>query len=284
MATGSIGRARFPLDAALKIKGDTDDTLIGNVGDALKTSSVFAPGATDGNFLIEVAKGNIAGHTVIGRFGANESVGTTFETITGQGGLYTFAAAAQQVNVVSTSVNDTSAGTGARTVVISGLNSSHVETSETITMNGTTNVLSTNSYLRQDLSICVTVGTVGVNDGVITVTQQTSGTIMSQINVGDGRSLMAVFTIPAGKTGFILEFSFSAPRLRETETKGFITPLNESKQLAFHTGMTEGYTQVENIAISTGGITEKSDVNVDAKLDNSTGFVSIDFGILLVEN
>jgi len=47
MATGSIGRARFPLDASMKIKGATDDTLIGNVGDSLKTTATLNVSPSD---------------------------------------------------------------------------------------------------------------------------------------------------------------------------------------------------------------------------------------------
>lgn len=50
MATGGIGRARLKPGGAIKIKGDTDQTLIGNVGDSLKVTS--ATSATPGSPVI----------------------------------------------------------------------------------------------------------------------------------------------------------------------------------------------------------------------------------------
>ena len=49
--------------------------------------------------------------------------------------------------IASTVVTDTSAGAGARTVQIYGLDSAGALQNETVTMNGTTNVTTTNSYI-----------------------------------------------------------------------------------------------------------------------------------------
>jgi hypothetical protein len=59
-------------------------------------------------------------------------------------GDLSYAAAALQMTVSSSSASDTSAGTGARTVLITGLNANYAVISESVTMNGQTAVTTTN--------------------------------------------------------------------------------------------------------------------------------------------
>ena len=74
------------------------------------------------DFLIEVSKGNIAGHSLVHKFGKNEDVGATFEPLT-IGGVYQTLqpAAATTLRVKAGNANDTAAGTGAREVTVQGL-------------------------------------------------------------------------------------------------------------------------------------------------------------------
>lgn len=79
----------------------------------------------------------------------------------------TFPAAAATLGVASTSVNDTSAGTGARTVLIDGLDSNYDRMTEVITLNGQTKVTTTKSFLRINDATVLTVGSLGWNEGTI---------------------------------------------------------------------------------------------------------------------
>lgn len=66
-------------------------------------------------FYLEVAKGNVAKHSLVHKFGAGD-VGTTLVPIT-QSGTYQTPTTAQALEFVSDNVNDTSAGTGAIRVI-----------------------------------------------------------------------------------------------------------------------------------------------------------------------
>ena len=120
-------------------------------------------------FELQVAQGQIAYHKHVYKFGQNVTVGDSVETIWAQGGLYSYPPSATTMTVSSSDTNDTSAGTGARTVLISGLDGDYNEISETITLNGQTPVTTTNSFIRVNRAIVLTAGSGGANAGIIYV-------------------------------------------------------------------------------------------------------------------
>lgn len=158
------------------------------------------------NYSLEIAKGNVSGSSLITKFGHNVDIDTgAAEDIWNQGGLYVAPTTARVHNITSTSVNDTSAGTGMRTVLIRGVNGSYVATSETITMNGTSNVATVNSYLHIHLMQSQTAGTSGVNEGTITATAQTDATVTCSMVIGQGQSESAIYLVPTGYTAYIMK-------------------------------------------------------------------------------
>lgn len=158
------------------------------------------------NFSLEVAKGNVSKHSLITKFGHNPTVntGTTPEDIWNYGGAYVAPTTARVHAIVSDSANDTSAGTGARTVLIIGINDSYARTTETVTMNGTTPVNTVNSYLHIHLMQVQAVGSGGVNAGNITATAATDATVTCSIDATHGQSESAVYLVPSGYTAYIM--------------------------------------------------------------------------------
>ena len=105
-------------------------------------------------FDLNVSSGALSpSYKQVYKFGQNAVVGNSMETIWQQGGLYSYPPSASTMTVSSSDVNDTSAGTGARTVLISGLNASYNEASETIILNGQTAVTTVNTYIRMNRAI-----------------------------------------------------------------------------------------------------------------------------------
>ena len=91
-------------------------------------------------YELQVAKGQIVGASSVNKFGANSNVGTTEETIWTNGGNITWPAAAFTAYIVSSDAADTSAGTGARTVTVSGLDADYKDKTVSVTLNGTSTV------------------------------------------------------------------------------------------------------------------------------------------------
>jgi len=158
-------------------------------------------------FELQVARGQIQAHSVVTIAGYNSDVDTAWEMITPVGNL-SYPAAALQMTVSSADADDTSAGTGARTVLITGLDANYAVISETVTMNGQTAVTTTNSFLRINSMLVTTAGTSLANEGIIyigtgTVTSGVPATIYNVIAAGFNNATSSQYTVPAGYTGYL---------------------------------------------------------------------------------
>lgn len=157
------------------------------------------------NFALEIAKGNVAKHSIITKFGHNMDVDTgADEDVWNQGGTYVAPTTARVHNIASTDANDTAAGTGARRVLIFGINGSYARTTETVSLNGTSNVATVNSYLHIHLIQVSVSGSGNVNAGKITATAQVDGTVTCSVEIGLGQSESSIFLMPAAHKGYIM--------------------------------------------------------------------------------
>lgn len=143
--------------------------------------------------------------------GYNADVDAAEEDLWAVGGTYVFPAANQQMEVVSSSANDTSEGTGAQTVKIWYLTSGLVEKSETVILNGVTPVttVATDIY-RINAFRVVTAGSGGKAAGDIDVRNIADTTIYSRIPAGYTRARNSIYTVPIGKTLCVNQVMFSA--------------------------------------------------------------------------
>lgn len=175
------------------------NATIGQDSDALTVRSVSEERAT--------AESLYAGRMLVNKYGSNTDVDAA-EDIWNVGGDYTgWPAAADTVTVVSSSASDTSAGTGARTVKIFGLDSNFALQEETLTLNGTTPVATTNLYTRIYRAFVVTAGSGTTNAGTISVRQtNTAANVFLQITAGIGQSQTTSYTVPAGYTGYLIQY------------------------------------------------------------------------------
>lgn len=186
------------------------DGLLVNLGannDVAVSGTVIARAAE-----LAVALGSVSGQELVVKFGRNPDVdtGTTPEDMWSNGGVYTGqpTGSAEAVRVSSTSTSDAAAGTGARTIRIVGLNAAGAETTEDITMNGTSNVVSSGTWLRVFRAYVLTVGSNGSNVGTITIGHNvTTANVFATIPVGFNQTLVAAYTVPAGKTAYVLGYS-----------------------------------------------------------------------------
>jgi hypothetical protein len=145
-------------------------------------------------FDLQVARGQINGHENVKLFGYTAALGSTamgplWEGLTGSGGNYPYPVSAVVMTLASSSASDT-----AVSILIDGLGAGFVRQTETVALNGTTNVNTTKSFLRINRMSTV------VGNAVGNVTAINGGTTYAKINAGSGDTQMSIFTVPAGYT------------------------------------------------------------------------------------
>jgi hypothetical protein len=149
------------------------------------------------NFLFDVVRGAIPNAFAIHKFGANFDIDQADdpESVWTGGGLYPWASlsSAQTIYCISTSASDTA------TLSIEGLDANYDEQTEIVTLTGATAVATTNTFIRV---FRMTYDAENVGDITARVTSGT-GTVVAQIDAGYSQTLMAVYTIPAGFTGYL---------------------------------------------------------------------------------
>ena len=254
----------------------------------VNTTGSTTPSSAEIDFYLAVAKGDFTGYSNISKFGRNPNVKSAdYETLWDGSNLYPWPTAAETLNVVSSGANDTSAGTGARTVEIEGLDSNWDVLTETVSMNGTTNVTTTNSFLRVYRVRVVTAGSTGVNEGTITCTNTTSSNVIGQISLGSsgfGQSLMALYTVPAGKTAYLINFDFSSSKDNE-HTFRIMTRDNTVTDAAWNTkefaNARGGFNDFRKWAIQK--YTEKTDLDFQA-IASAASAASGGFELILIDN
>ena len=167
------------------------------------------------DFALQTARGQVPGHKAFCQFGINNAVGQANETIWIGSNQYSFPTSASVLKISSSSASDTSAGTGARTVQIQGLNASYEPVVETVTLNGQTAVNTTNSYIRVNKMIVLTAGTGGTSVGNIyagtgTVNAGVPAVVVNQTGILSNESESAFYTVPAGFTAYITRWTMSS--------------------------------------------------------------------------
>lgn len=165
---------------------------------------------------VEVRRGRVAGLTSHQVTAIERNIDTTASGVRVVGARGTapqdfdFPVAATVMGVSSSSVNDASAGTGARTVRLVGLDAALATVTEDVTLNGQTQVTTSTSFLRVTRMIVLTVGSGGHNDGIVYAYEDgatvTTGVpqsgmvcaVFGSADAGDNISHVGTYTVPAG--------------------------------------------------------------------------------------
>ena len=164
---------------------------------------------------LAISRGHSIGYRTLYKFGYNPDVDTQEETVWGNAGNYIWLDSAVNMFVSSTSVNDSGTGTGARTILIQGLDENYNEIEETITLNGQTQVTTQLSYLRIYRSFVTLAGSNEGTSGVIYIGSSgaTGGvpnsSVYASISIGN-QTQIAAYTVPAGYTLYVDEINFTA--------------------------------------------------------------------------
>jgi hypothetical protein len=117
------------------------------------------------------------------------------------------AARIHQIVSSSTSDDGDPAGVGARTARVFGLTSwTTPEITEDITMNGTSNVATTHSFVFINKIVVLTKGATNVNVGAITATADSDSTVSAVILAGEGETHMGIMAISSLEDAYLSSY------------------------------------------------------------------------------
>ena len=170
-------------------------------------------GTTD--FLAEVSKGNITGQdaAIIEGLNPDIDIASGEEDLWPEGGSLVYLSTAETMNIVSTSTDDDVGGTGVTSIFMTGLDANGDAISELVIMDGTSNVLTVNSYLRVGVLFAAGAGSGLTNAGAITATASSAGDVQANMMIGAGTSVGGFFTIPTGKSAIIKQIEINAAKI-----------------------------------------------------------------------
>jgi hypothetical protein len=155
-----------------------------------------------------ITLGRVAGHSRGSAYGHTPTPAANTDVWEGAG-LYPFLSAASILEVLSSSANDTAAGTGARTFTINGLDGNFNPVSEVVTLNGVTPVQTVKSYLRVNSFAIASAGSGNVNAGDVTLRVTGAGSTQAIARALYGFSKSAIYTVPTGFTLLINDLFFA---------------------------------------------------------------------------
>lgn len=142
--------------------------------------------------------------------GVNEAIGLPFETLwSGPVGPYPFKFVAGALTILSSSIEDGIAETGAQVVELDLLDGAGVQTTVQVDMDGTTPVAIPGTYMAVNRVEVIQPGSVGTNIGNISVLYD-AGDTLGFMAADRGRAQQAAYTIPIDKEGYVFRVSFTS--------------------------------------------------------------------------
>ena len=160
-----------------------------------QVSSITRVGTSE-PFELQVARGQIGWHTALFKYGYNPLIINVNETIWDVGGIYAYPGSAVAMTATSASGATDSGVTG----IISGLDTDYKEVSESFTLDGSGTYTTTQTFLRvfraYITGATAPAGNINIANG---------GTTYARITAGENQTLMAVYTVPSGKTLYITQ-------------------------------------------------------------------------------
>jgi hypothetical protein len=171
-----------------------------------------------------IGNGNVnsqpKGHQVINKYGENNDIDAADVPIEiwshgADGTNFIFLDAGVAADIVSTSVNDDIAGTGAQKARVTYYTTDNTEITVDIELDGITQV-----QISDDLKICTRIeiiqtGTGNINAGEINIVDRASGLLIYQsVEVGEGQTLSAIQICPKGKQGIVKKHTVSYSKVQ----------------------------------------------------------------------
>lgn len=253
---------------------------------------------TDAESGLAIAKGDVIGHSFVHKFGRAPDFDTGDGEVTIWDGAndaltnemqYNYSATAIIDSLVSSNSGDTQA------IEVEGLDSNYALVTQTITITGQTRKALDTNLIRVNRLINVGSTDIAGNVYCYEDTALTAGVPIDTTKIraiiidGSNQTEMAVYTVPAGKTGYLRQWFASSSGAKKTTnylTKLKARPFGQVFQLKHSSSIADAAPYIHSY-IEPEAFTEKTDIEMTASITD-TGIteaaVSAGFDIVLVDN
>lgn len=239
---------------------------------------VFNSFIWDEEFNLNVSRGKVRGASLLHKFGAvpamsQNTTGTIWDV---NDTIYPWGAFASAGTLtVNSDIADAN-----KHIVIIGLDENYNEISEDLQLTSTS-LSTTKSFIRV-FRAYITNGSTG-NVAAINVLKGASTVL--RISAGQSQTLMAIYTVPAGKTGYLYKGVCSAQASADGTGSMFVRYFGETAFRIGHTFEVSGsggeYCYDFSFPLP---IPEKSDIDVRLTTRSNNGRYTAAFDMLLVDN
>lgn len=232
---------------------------------------------------LSISQGLVAGHTFIHKFGAvpamsQNTSGTVWDK---SDTAYPWSAfnTAGTLTVLTTAANGSTVTTdNGLTFRVEGLDENYEPTYEDFTISGSTATGSV-TFKR----VYRAYSTNGTNTSQIRVSR--GGTEVLRINIEKSQTLMAIYTVPAGKTAYLMQGIASVQYGADATGDMFVRYFGQDAFRVGHSFEVSGaggpYNYVFQFPVA---IPEKSDVDVRATVRSNNARMTAAFDVLLIDN
>lgn len=226
-------------------------------------------------FDLQVARGQIDGHSTVNIYGYQPAISTTFIPIWEVAAAYTYPVAATTMYVSGT------AGDTAQITIV-GLDANYAVISEVVTMNGATPVATTKQYFRIN-SMFVSAGSATNPAGIVYLKNNSGATTYAQINAGVGRNQAAIYTVPAGYTYYLQRVNVYTS-LNGNDYCTYQNKTISANGVVQLTQQAPFPTSYEARRVMPRAIAEKTDIQLMCKIQSGTGVVAVAQEGYLIKN
>ena len=230
-------------------------------------------------FELQVVRNQIENHKTVFKFGFNPDINSAEETIWDVGGIYAYPSSAVAMTVTTDAA--TPANDNGVKVIVFGLDEDYNEVNQEVTLAGAGTATTTQTFLRVFRAY---VSGSQAPTGNLNITND--ATTYARITLGENQTLMAMWTVPAGYTGFIDHVNIATGT---TNANQYITAqlVQRTQGGVFRVMMKQ--------TLGAGGVAdflirypilvpEKTDLEVRAESSGANNLVSANFSIVYIKN
>ena len=273
---------------------DAADQYLGVMGTGTSPLPFYSIPA---DFYTEVVKGNVAGHSIIHKFGHNTATANgSWQGVLEVAAQFPFVTAASTVRVkAGGNAADIAAGAGAQAVTVEGLDDTGAFASESIELAGASASAVTTTLFWRVFRMYITPLRAGsysslLPTATITLENGTGGTDLITILAEEGQSEFCCYSIPLGKTGYLISLTLSSDSTKASNFRlftraaltDFTTPFAPKLQKGYYSGVVNTIVINHNAPRLT--IPALTDIWIEAYGAGAISEVSAEMEILLVDD